>query len=472
MKFFWGAATSSHQIEGGNFRNDWWDWEHQGKIDRTEVSGQATDHWNRFKEDLSIAKQIGLNAYRFSVEWSRIEPEEGVWDDSALDWYGELIGECERLAITPMMTLHHFTSPLWFSKQGGFSSPMASQKFSLFVKKIIRTIGNRVPHWCTFNEPIILCVGQHLGGFQPPALYNPEACSKTFRGLLESHVKAYDLIHSQMPSRRGPYRHQKLMVGYAHNMMDFLPARHWHPMERLLTFIARGFYNQSWLDATTGKRQQFGITGLVPFAAPVNEAIGRITTDFIGINYYSKALLRWRARGEQFESAPGLPFGVAFSENNEPVSEMGWGIHPAGLGRMIRFVKNYRLPIFITENGIADGKDQYRSQYLIQHLKEVAREMREGADIRGYYYWSLLDNFEWVKGFKPRFGLVEVNYETFKRTPRESSRVYADIIRLHQQGHQQPTLTSLECVQRNLLKLKEKNTSSHRSPGASSLTKS
>jgi len=444
MNFLWGAATSSHQIEGDNKNNDWWAWEQKGNIDRKESSGSATDHWNRFREDLGLAKELGLNSYRFSIEWSRVEPEEGKWDLSAIEKYAAILAECEKLELMPVVTLHHFTSPLWFVEEGDFINEMAYYKFANYVRKIIKTLGNRIPLWCTFNEPIIMCVGKYLARFQPPAIYEPSYCSKMFRGLLKSHVRAYDLIHSEMPQRRGPWRHHPLMVGYAHNMMDFVPARHWHPMERFLTFIARSFYNQSWLDATTGKKQQFGITGLVPTAAEVKEATGRLTTDFIGINYYSKAILRWRAKGDHYEVAAGLPFGIGFSDPGEPVSEMGWGFHPEGLRRMIRFVKNYGLPIFITENGIADGPDQFRTDYLKSHLRVLAQEIEQGADLRAYFYWSLIDNFEWVKGFKPRFGLIEVDYETFKRTPRPSFYEYQKIICQHRGGFFGPKLNILK----------------------------
>ena len=439
MNFLWGAATSSHQIEGYNTGNDWWAWEQTGAIDRKEVSGPATDHRNRFREDLGLAKELGLNSYRLSIEWSRIEPEEGRWDSQALEWYAEVLAECERLSLLPMVTLHHFTSPQWFAEQRDFTSELSYHKFANYVRKIVKTLGNRIPLWCTFNEPVIMCVGKYLAGFQPPAIYDPSNCSKMFRGILKSHVRAYDLIHSEMPHRRGPWRHHPLMVGYAHNMMDFVPARHWHPMERFLTFVGRSFYNQSWLDATTGRPQKFGITGLVPTAPEVKEALGRVTTDFIGINYYSKAIMRWRAKGEHFETSPGFPFGVGFGDPGQPVSEMGWGFHPEGLRRMIRFAQAYGLPLFITENGIADGTDRYRGDYVRDHLRVVAAEIAQGTDIRGYFYWSLLDNFEWVKGFLPRFGLIEVNYDTFKRTPRPSFYELQKIISLHQQGHSAPS---------------------------------
>lgn len=162
-----GAATSSHQIEGYNTGNDWWAWEQTGAIDRKEVSGPATDHRNRFREDLGLAKELGLNSYRLSIEWSRIEPEEGRWDSQALEWYAEVLAECERLSLLPMVTLHHFTSPLWFAEQGDFTSELSYHKFANYVRKIVKTLGNRIPLWCTFNEPVIMCVGKYLAGFQP-----------------------------------------------------------------------------------------------------------------------------------------------------------------------------------------------------------------------------------------------------------------------------------------------------------------
>jgi beta-glucosidase len=212
MRFLWGAATSSHQIEGNNENNDWSSWEKLGKIEGGVISGRCTDHWNRYKEDLYLAKELGINSYRFSIEWSRIEPEEGAWDNSAIEWYGQILAECEKYNITPMVTLHHFTSPIWFSEQGDFRSEMASAKFGAYVKKMVKTLGNRIPLWCTLNEPIIMCVGKYLAKFQPPGTFEPQKCSELFSGLLKSHVRAYDLIHSEMPPRRGPWRNQKLLI--------------------------------------------------------------------------------------------------------------------------------------------------------------------------------------------------------------------------------------------------------------------
>lgn len=430
--FLWGAATSSHQIEGDNIHNDWWKWEQEGNCEGGARSGKATDHWNRFREDLKLAAELGLNSYRFSVEWSRIEPREGQWDLAAIERYREIIIECEHQGLLPMLTLHHFTSPLWFAEQGGFTSKTAHQKFLAFVEKVVTELGARIPIWCTFNEPMVLVAGTYLGKFMPPGEFSPHNAAKACHQLLKSHVLAYELIHRLVQKREGPWKDHPLLVGIAHNMLDFKPDRKWHPIENLLTKVFRRFYNRAWLDAVTGKKQHFGVTGLVPYAAQVPEARGKKTVDFIGVNYYTKAYVQWRPRAPVQDSSPELPLGITFARRRDPVSDLGWAIYPKGLGRMIRFVAQYGLPIYVTENGIADRDDLLRAQYIETHLAEVAAATRAGVDVRGYYYWSLLDNFEWVKGFGPRFGLYRVDYDSQVRIINRSAQVLADSIKNQQ----------------------------------------
>jgi beta-glucosidase len=431
MDFLWGAATSSHQIDGNNVNSDWWHWEKQGFIDRKETSGLATDHWNRFREDLELAEKLKLNSYRFSVEWARVEPREGEWDVSALRWYRELILECEKRSLMPMLTLHHFTLPQWVAEKGGLAWDQFPERFLKYTLKVIEAVGTRVSLWCTVNEPMGLAIGKYMGGFMPPGTNDPASVSTANRNLFAGHVLAYDALHEQIKHREGPFQNVPLAVGFAHNMIDFMPARSWHPMERWMTLLCRNFYNRSWLDAVVGQKQHFGIKGLLPTPPQVTEAHGRRTVDFIGINYYMKVYLRWRFRGKDPATTDVLPLAIQFSQPTDQTSELGWAIYPAGLGRMIRFVKSFGLPIYITENGIADGKDALRPSYLLSHLREIAKSIREGADIRGYYHWSLIDNFEWIKGFEPRFGLIEVDYATFKRTLRPSAELYRNIIDHH-----------------------------------------
>jgi beta-glucosidase len=446
--FLWGAATSSHQIEGENRHNDWWQWEQEGHIDGGARSGRATDHWNRFREDLALAASLGLNSYRFSVEWSRIEPEPGRWNREAIEWYRELIAECERLGLVPMLTLHHFTSPRWFAERGGFTWSEAPARFATYVRYVARELGASVPLWCTFNEPMVLVSGTYLGQFMPSARFSPKDASLACHHLLRAHVLGYDLLHAELgsrQSRRGPWKDLPISVGIAHNMLDFLPARSLHPIERVIAFAFWRVYNQAWLDAITGRKQRFGVPGLMPFARPVLEALGRRTCDFIGVNYYTKAYVEWCPREAVPENPASLPIGVAFGKRKEEVSDLGWAIHPEGFHRVLMFAHRYGLPIYVTENGIADREDRRRPAYLRSHLQAVARAIRDGADIRGYYHWSLLDNFEWIKGFGPRFGLFRVDYATFERTPTRSAELYREIIRMHRaRGDTSPDEALLE----------------------------
>jgi beta-glucosidase len=431
--FLWGAATSSHQIEGHNEKNDWWAWEAEGNIEGGARSGAATDHWHRFEEDIGLAASLGLNSYRFSVEWSRLEPEEGKWDQEAFAWYRKMIHECEKRGLLPMLTLHHFTSPQWFAAKGGFTWDHSPAKFAEFTSRVVKELGAHIPLWCTLNEPMVLVAGTYLGKFMPPAQFSPNHAAQACKNLLKSHVAAYQIIHSEIKDRKGPWKDHPIGVGIAHNILHFMPDRKWHPLENLLAKVIHGFYNRSWLDAVTGRKQRFGVPFLIPQAAKVPEALGRKTCDFIGVNYYTKAYIQWHPRAPQNERPRELPIGITFARRREPVSDLGWAVYPKGFGKTLRFVAQYGLPIYITENGIADKGDALRTNYLVTHLQEIAKAIEAGMDIRGYYHWSLLDNFEWIKGFGPRFGLYKVDYKTFERTATQSALVFKKIIQAHSQ---------------------------------------
>jgi beta-glucosidase len=432
MKFLWGVATSSHQIEGGNSANDWWAWELAGNIESGEVSGSATDHRNRFEEDLRNAASLGLNTYRFSIEWSRLEPFEGHWDQEAFDWYGRIISLCEQLGLMPMVTLHHFTLPKWLADKGGVTYEHFADRFKGYVRKVALTFGSRVPLWCTVNEPMLLVIGAYMGAIMPPARSNPKQVAAGHRGMLKAHVVAYDTLHKTITHREGPWKDVPLQVGFAHNMIDFQPLHRFSVREWLMAKVFHRYYNMAWLRAVTGRRQNFGVWFVLPKPRQVWAARGRKTVDFIGINYYMKAYPCWgpqKEEGAQFVQFHNLPLGIRFSRAQDKVSDLGWPIHPRGLGKMIRLVARFGLPIYVTENGVADSRDQFRAQFIQDHVSEIARARSRGADVRGYYHWSLLDNFEWIKGFGPRFGLWAVDYSTKERTPRASTQVYAQIVK-------------------------------------------
>jgi beta-glucosidase len=423
--FLWGAATSSHQIEGYNDKNDWWAWESLGKIERGERSGPCTDHWNRFRDDLKLAADLGLNSYRFSVEWSRLEPQEGKWDSEAFDWYRELILECERLGLVPMLTLQHFTLPLWMAEQGGFSWERSPELFARFTRQVVERLGSKVALWCTINEPMVMTAGSYLGQFMPPALYSPEKARMACYHLLKSHVLAYDLIHREIPKSDSSFKDIPVQVGIAHNVIDFVADRSRSVIERWLAEQFHQFYNLAWLDAITGREQQFSFPLLMAPAPTVPEAMGRLTVDYLGINYYTRARVQFTPKWN------GLPINVAFARDGERASDVDWPIHPQGLQKMLKIAGGYQLPIYITENGIADKSDHLRTDYIRDHVRELALASQNGVDVRGYYHWSLLDNFEWVKGFEPRFGLYQVDYSTFERKATQSAYFYQEVIERH-----------------------------------------
>ena len=376
------------------------------------------------------------------MEWAKIEPSEGVFDEAAIGWYEQLLGHCEALGLKPMVTLHHFTLPAWVAEKGGFAEPETVAAFGRYVAKVIERLGSRVPLWCTFNEPMVLALGSYLAGFMPPALKEPAKVSRANFHMFQAHAAAYAAIHA-IQKRSGPWSKEPVQVGIAHNMLDFIPDRWWHPLERILAMVIRRYYNGAWLGAITGKDQSFGVPGLIP-AAPFRTGSRKPTADFIGVNYYTKAYVRWRPRDASEGSLEGFPVGVAFARRNEEKTDLGWAIHPAGFRNVLRQALGYGLPVYVTENGIADRVDSRRERYLSLHLREIARLVGEGREIRGYYHWSLMDNFEWREGFSPRFGLFHVDYETFHRTPRDSALRFRDLVRAHAGGPPRPDLLGLK----------------------------
>lgn len=452
--FLWGAATAGHQIEGGNVHSDWWHWEQTGYCEGGARSGIATDHWNRFREDLGLAREMGLTSYRFSVEWSRLEPEQGRWSAEAFDRYDAIVGECERLGLVPMLTLQHFTLPQWLAERGGLTWMGMPRLFRGMTRQVVERLGARVPLWCPINEPVVLAAGSYIARIMPPAKYSPLHATQALANLLRSQVAAYELIHRELPDRRrGPTRELPLAVGVAHNVLDFVPDRSWHPLERYLARVFTRFYNRSWIDAVCGRRPRLGVVGLIPEMEAVPEALGRVSADFIGINYYTKAYVQWRPRAAASERPSELPLGLVFARRRERASDVEWAIHPAGLGKLLRWAASYRLPLYITENGIADREDRERPHYLLSHLLEVARARAQGIDVRGYYHWSLIDNFEWIKGFGPRFGLIRVNYEDLSRHRTRSAEVLTHLIQDHQESGGADHGPSVALIERALAQL-------------------
>lgn len=241
--FLWGVATSSHQIEGNNHHNDWWHWEKQGNIEGGVLSNQACNHRVKFKEDIQLVKNLGCNSYRFSIEWSRLQPQKNEWNQVEIEYYREVLKYCHALGIAPFVTLHHFTQPLWFFNEGGFANASCQKYFSDFVARVVDEYGELVNWWCTFNEPMVHALGAYVGKYMPPATYSPRDFVNANANMLVCHRNAYQLIKDKYPNSK---------VGVAHNLLYIVPARRWHPLEWSLSKIFSRLYNWSWINAEMG----------------------------------------------------------------------------------------------------------------------------------------------------------------------------------------------------------------------------
>lgn len=386
--FLWGTATSAHQVEGNNIHSDWWEWE-QTRQPPDKRSGDACDQYNLYQEDFDLAQKLGHNAHRLSIEWARIEPEEGKFDADAIEHYLKVLKSLKELRFEVMLTLHHFTNPLWFSKKGGWENGQAPFYFNRFVEKIVPILGEYVDLWTTINEPNVLISTGYLMGNWPPQKKSKRAAFKVLWNISQAHRKAYWTIHHHIPQAK---------VGLTQNVSSFNAFHHHNLFEDLAEWVYDLGVNHS-LYLFTGK-----------------------THDFLGLNYYMNQYI-------SFNGQARLPKPVDISTIKTEVSDMGWEIFPEGIFDIIMDFSDYHLPIYITENGVASTNDDRRVRFLLSYLKEIYHAIASGIEVKGYFHWSLIDNFEWAEGFKPRFGLVDIDYQTQKRTPRPSSYVYREIIK-------------------------------------------
>jgi beta-glucosidase len=369
MGFLWGAATASYQVEGGIENVDWAEAAREGKV---PVCGKATDHYNRYESDFDIAKSLGHNAHRFSIEWARIEPEEGKFDEDEIEHYRKVIRALKERGLEPFVTLWHFTLPTWFTKKGGFQNKNAPEIFARYCEYVVSKLGNEAKYWMTINEPLVWSSGGYLKGNWPPFKKNFFSFLSINRALIKSHCLAYSKIKKINAT---------IQVGIAkHNIYFSSNSMPWNILAKK---ISNWYWNEYFLN--------------------------RISTsqDFIGLNHY---------------------FYKKFGGNEKlPKSDMGWDIFPEAIFQCLVCLKKYNKPIYVTENGIADRADIKRASFICDYLKFVKLAIKYGVDVRGYFYWSLLDNYEWSYGFTKRFGLVEVNYDTLERKVRPSALIYKEI---------------------------------------------
>ncbi len=411
--FLWGTATASHQVEGNNTNNNWWAWEQEpGRILQGHKSGLACDWWNgRWREDLDRAADGGQNAHRFSIEWSRIQPASNRWNEEALDRYIEIIRGMQERGITPLVTLHHFSDPIWLAEKGGWETETTVQTFEKYVRKVVEALKTYVSYWCTINEPNVYAVSAYLMGDFPPGKKNFGTMMQVYTNMVRGHAAAYRAIHEIQPTAR---------VGVALNYRSIRPAKSWFPLDRWAANQQADNFNAIFPRALSS-----GVVSSFMGRKRVPEAKG--TQDYIGVNYYTRDYAAFDLL------QPGMLFGRRFLREGAELSQSGMiANEPEGMFEALKWAKSYKIPILVTENGVDDAEDKMRPTYLAEHIHQMWRAVNFNFPIKGYFHWTLVDNFEWERGWTQRFGLWELNVETQARRKRRSADLYSDIC--HENG--------------------------------------
>ncbi len=386
--FLWGTSISSYQTEGGNLSSDWWDWEKKGKTQ--DKSGQACDYWNRWPNDHDLLSELGVQAFRFSLEWSRLEPKEGEFSQIALAQYREMLEDLKRRGIKSIVTLWHWTSPLWFQKKYGFHRREAVAVFVKYVERVTKELGDLIDIFVVVNEPMVPLGEGYLTGNFPPGYRSPLRFWKALNNLAQAYRKAYEKIHALKPEAQ---------VGLS-CLYNWYDAQGGNWLEKVANKIALGFRVNWFMEKV--KNQQ----------------------DFFGIDYYRLGKIKFDPQNSTY-----LGFRIVEDEKNI----MRWVTYPEGIFRVLSTAwEKYHLPIYVLENGLPTNEgleDQERVNFIQEHLKWLRKALESGIDVRGYCYWSLLDNYEWLSGYQMRFGLVEIDYATLARKPRKSFYAYKEIIK-------------------------------------------
>lgn len=377
--FVWGTATAAHQVEGSNWNNDWWEWEHADGTACVEPSGDACDHYWRYPSDLDLLVELGFGAYRFSVEWSRIEPEENEWSNAQLDHYARVLDACHERGLLPVVTFHHFTTPRWAAVDGGWANPVTAERFARFCERTVGALGDRIGMACTINEPnIVPLMGWLMGAFPPGKSEDLDGYVKSTNTLIDAHRRAVDALKS------GP---GDFPVGLTLSMGDWAAE----PGAEARIDEFRSHHEDQYLEACRGD-------------------------DFFGVQAYSRTRV-----GKD---------GVIGPEPGVEVLPMGYEYWPDAAAAAIRHAAEVTgVPIYVTENGIGTDDDEQRIAYVRDSLTAIGTTIDDGFDVRGFFYWSLLDNFEWAFGYKMRFGLVAVDRATQERTIKPSARWLSEVVK-------------------------------------------
>src|SRR5574344_869078 len=392
-----GVATAATQIEGGCENTNWYNWSKNG--DKTKDNSSpiiANMHYKNYVEDIDLMKKMGFQTYRLSIEWARIEPTEGVFDEDAINHYKDEIQRLIDNGILPLVTLHHFSNPIWFENKGGFLNKESPEIFARFVEYVAAAFKGLVHEYCTINEPNVYAVNCFLFGEWLNEEKSPIKTIKVLKNLSRCHIAAYKIIHEI---------DKEAKVGFANHLQYFVPKRKNNIFDKLCTHIFDQGFNVS-----ISKAMGFG-----KFTFPLG--VGFLSRkkgcfyDYVGINYYTSNDVK----------------GFGYAPNKKYLTnDLGWAIVPEGMRALaIRMHDMFKKDIYFTENGTCDAKDNFRSQYIYDHLKVIS----DLPYVKRYYYWTFFDNFEWKEGESAKFGLINFNYETEEKTLRKSALFYEEIIK-------------------------------------------
>ena len=405
-------------MEGNNTNNNWYNWEYgldknnKPRIHNGEKSALATDHWNRYPDDISLMKELGVNHYRFSIEWSKVEPEKGKFNLKAINHYRDLCDSLLSNDITPVVTLHHFTHPIWFEKMNAFEKKENIKYFINFSDYVFKNLHDLVPIWCTINEPSVFVSQGYFNGIFPPGKQDPVLAATVLENLLEAHTQVYKHL-KRLPGGK------KTKIGLVKNIFQFEPLRRWNILDWAFSKVLNDVFTNSTLELLQKGSSSFYLPGMVNKTMNIPGAVSSL--DFIGLNYYS----RMHVKGQLNPSEPFI-----FKKRKEDIqTDMDYALYPEGFYKALHTISILDKPIYVTENGVADRGDNIRELFIKRYLYALNRALKDRLDIKGYFYWSLMDNFEWAEGYEMKFGLYKVDFETQERTLRESSKTFANMVK-------------------------------------------
>jgi len=393
--FLWGTSSAAYQVEGDNRNSDWWEFEQQpGRIANGDRSSIANDHYHRYREDFALLRDLNQKAHRLSIEWSRIEPSPGEFDARQVRHYRDVLGELREQGIEPMVTLHHFSSPIWFSRRGGWAAPDAAHGFLPFVHRVVDQLGDLVGMWCTVNEPSICAAnGWITGEFPPGRKANLAAFYRVTSNMHKAHELAYGAIKRRWPDSP---------VGLSHHKLLMLPA------------------TERRRDRWAAKTMQAALDRW-PVAPGRLRRVVESTCDYIGLAHYWGQMCAFDPRRPQEQ------FIRRFNVPGRPITDMGFSADPSWIRPVLNEVRSLGKPVYITENGLASHDDEWRCRYISETLANVLRAMGDGVDVRGYFHWTNTDNFEWARGYGIHFGLIDVDRNTLERRVKPSGHLYGRI---------------------------------------------